>query len=321
MAIKTNDLLKLANRITVVTSSLSSVGSILVLLTLSRIPKDKRSTVYHRLIMIISLYDLIVSIAYGSVTLPAPAETGLHWAHGTVATCSAQGFFRQWGSATFAYSAGLIIYYVLVVRYNVQEETITSLAAFQSRSKRMFSGRVPHAMRNRLKSGMYPRTRPANLPSSTVVSIDPRVCPICRDYCRPCDFELYRVEETPSHPEFGVLSSKSRTAPTEKLVERQEHQVHIQCLLYAASFTNSLLWGSIQNILRAIDTRQNTDLVAKNVWLFIPVASCRKFARGGARVDSMECPKIRRFCSVFRRDHIVAVTRGRCFPPTTTTKE
>mmetsp|Transcript_1736 Transcript_1736/g.3794 ORF Transcript_1736/g.3794 Transcript_1736/m.3794 type:complete len:208 (-) Transcript_1736:1432-2055(-) len=135
----------------------------------------------------------------------------------------------------------------------------------------MFSGRVPHAMRNRLKSGMYPRTRPANLPSSTVVSIDPRVCPICRDYCRPCDFELYRVEETPSHPEFGVLSSKSRTAPTEKLVERQEHQVHIQCLLYAASFTNSLLWGSIQNILRAIDTRQNTDLVAKNVWLFIPV--------------------------------------------------
>ena len=60
--------------------------------------KAKLYTVYNRLLLAMSIVDIMASIAYMFSTIPAPK--GSHeviWAFGTVQTCTAQGFFVQLG--------------------------------------------------------------------------------------------------------------------------------------------------------------------------------------------------------------------------------
>ena len=115
----------IANVVIIASSSLSFLGSVLILTTLFRTPKAKRwSTPYHRLLFTISIYDLLFSASLVTGRAPMPSETNIPGAVGTFGTCSAQVFFRQAGFASFPYSAALIGYYVLLVRYRVRDEWI-----------------------------------------------------------------------------------------------------------------------------------------------------------------------------------------------------
>lgn len=109
-----------------ITSTLSAIGSILILIALLRTrPKSKRwSTPYYRFMFTISFYDLLLSIAFALGRIPMPIETGMSGAKGTWVTCNIQVFFRHLGYTSFAYSAALIIYYVLVVKYNYKDDWI-----------------------------------------------------------------------------------------------------------------------------------------------------------------------------------------------------
>ena len=103
------------------TSFLSLLGSSWVILEVLT-EQEKRRSVYHRLLCAMSIYDVLESIWNFASTWPIPAgTTGIWAASGTRQTCSAQGFFLQLGLAIPMYNASLSIYYLLVIRYNMQD--------------------------------------------------------------------------------------------------------------------------------------------------------------------------------------------------------
>ena len=58
--------------------------------------KNKRKTVYNRLLLSMSIMDAAVSITYIASTWPIPRfSPTVVGAFGTVGTCTAQGFFNQ----------------------------------------------------------------------------------------------------------------------------------------------------------------------------------------------------------------------------------
>jgi hypothetical protein len=105
---------------------LSILGSSLILLTIFRFRQkgEAKLTTYHRLLMGIAIFDIILSTALTLGPLPIPEELGFPGGKGNTATCNFQGFFLQIGFASFAYSASLMIYYILVLRLRLREATI-----------------------------------------------------------------------------------------------------------------------------------------------------------------------------------------------------
>lgn len=84
--------------------------------------KEKRNT-YHRLILGMSISDVLASLAFLCTTWPLPK--GIAWgAVGNQQTCSAQGFFSQISITTVYYNAGLAVYYVLVIVKGMSDEVI-----------------------------------------------------------------------------------------------------------------------------------------------------------------------------------------------------
>jgi hypothetical protein len=112
-----------------VAAPVSIMGSFLILLTIYRSSQaGTKMTTYHRLSMGISIFDIIFSIGFALGPLPMPHELGFPGAHGNIATCSFQAFLLQVGMASLSYSTMLMIYYVLMVCFNLTESTITKRA-------------------------------------------------------------------------------------------------------------------------------------------------------------------------------------------------
>jgi hypothetical protein len=119
----------------VATGCLSLIGSSLILLSIyrSRInqqpsshSKRQTSPVYHRILGVMSVYDIVYTLfssMFGVLFLPHESLT-YRRGHGTRFTCTLQGFFIQWGFGCFAYGAWLSVYYVLTIRYNLPEATL-----------------------------------------------------------------------------------------------------------------------------------------------------------------------------------------------------
>ena len=77
----------------------------------------RRSDTYHRLLLGMSVCDLFMSGGIFLSTWPMPREVPDVWGNvGTVQTCSAQGFFEQFGVSTVMYSASLSVYYLITIR-------------------------------------------------------------------------------------------------------------------------------------------------------------------------------------------------------------
>ena len=82
----------------------------------------KRQHPYHRLLLGMSVYDILESIANFCSTWAIPRGTQDVWqASGTTATCTAQGFFLTLSVAVPIYNAFLSVYYLLVRRYHTYE--------------------------------------------------------------------------------------------------------------------------------------------------------------------------------------------------------
>lgn len=83
---------------------------------------EKRRSVYHRLLLMMSVYDVLESVWNFCSTWPIPIGTPNIWGNvGTQQSCSAQGFFLQLGLAVPMYNACLSAYYLLVIRYNTSD--------------------------------------------------------------------------------------------------------------------------------------------------------------------------------------------------------
>jgi hypothetical protein len=79
---------------------------------------------YFRMILGVSILDVMHSFWTALSVLPAPPSSGGVFAHGTTATCSAQGFFAQLTTPIVLYMATLNTYFMLKIRYNIADNVI-----------------------------------------------------------------------------------------------------------------------------------------------------------------------------------------------------
>jgi hypothetical protein len=85
----------------------------------------KRNHSYHRLLLAMSVYEVLESIWNFVSTWAIPAGTeGVVWARGNEATCTTQGFFLMLGVAIPIYNAMLSLYFLLVVKYKYSDTVL-----------------------------------------------------------------------------------------------------------------------------------------------------------------------------------------------------
>ena len=109
-----------------VSASLSLMASIAVVCMIFR-SYARLSTTFHRLLLGLSIADIIASFWMILSTLPAPVETsGYMWnPRGNVHSCNTQGFFLFLGlMGASCYNSMLCMYYLAVIKYNKNEEYI-----------------------------------------------------------------------------------------------------------------------------------------------------------------------------------------------------
>ena len=116
-----------------ITGALSVIGSAYIIFDVifkKRLAADPKRRTYHRLILGLSITDLIASIAMFFSTWPIPQDSpsGEYSASGTIATCDTQGFFIQLGGVSSPiYNAFLAVYYFLVVKYGYKQSDFIKL--------------------------------------------------------------------------------------------------------------------------------------------------------------------------------------------------
>lgn len=108
------------------TGFLSFSGSLFILQDVLR---RKERFVYHRLVLFMSIFDIIASVVNMFSTMPIPSDTpGVLWAKGNQATCIAQGFFNELGNiSTPMYNASLCAHYLLIFRNNWSERKMKTI--------------------------------------------------------------------------------------------------------------------------------------------------------------------------------------------------
>lgn len=83
--------------------------------------REKQQQVYHRIMFMISTFDIMVSAGAFASTWPMTPATDPWKGRGTETTCTIQGFAMQLGGTLFTYNAALSIFYVLLITFKVNE--------------------------------------------------------------------------------------------------------------------------------------------------------------------------------------------------------
>ena len=95
-------------------------GSSLILTDVFR-KRKSRGTVYHQLVVGMSFFDCVSSLAYALVGVMAPKDDGFYLSKGNDATCKVQAFMIQLGLTSVFYNLFLAVYFYLVIRRNWKE--------------------------------------------------------------------------------------------------------------------------------------------------------------------------------------------------------
>mmetsp|Transcript_17872 Transcript_17872/g.44554 ORF Transcript_17872/g.44554 Transcript_17872/m.44554 type:complete len:844 (+) Transcript_17872:162-2693(+) len=92
--------------------------------------RAKLVSVYNRLLLAMSIADILSSIGHMLGPLPIPEEYDYEvtYAEGNVTTCNAQGFLVQLGIVAPVYHVFLSIYYLLLVKFEVTQDKIVKYA-------------------------------------------------------------------------------------------------------------------------------------------------------------------------------------------------
>jgi hypothetical protein len=101
-----------------ITGSLSICGSSYIIYDCLRRKERRERTTFHRLMIGLSISDILMTIGLFTSTWFMPADTpNVYGAIGNVHTCEAVGFVEQWGVAAVMYNASLSIYYLVRIKY------------------------------------------------------------------------------------------------------------------------------------------------------------------------------------------------------------
>ena len=82
----------------------------------------KLKTPNNRFLLVMSIINVVQSIAYAFSVLPLPRSSGTYAAIGNDLTCSIQGFIVQMGLLVPCYNACLCIWYLKSIKYNMTAE-------------------------------------------------------------------------------------------------------------------------------------------------------------------------------------------------------
>lgn len=115
------------------TGFLSFTGSLFVIYDILRCGNNtvakgnilKRNSIFHRIMLGLSTFDCIASFVNILSTWPTPSDQSsfIFLASGTTETCTAQGFFNEFGNITTPlYSVALCVWYLLILKYGWSEE-------------------------------------------------------------------------------------------------------------------------------------------------------------------------------------------------------
>jgi G protein-coupled glucose receptor regulating Gpa2 len=89
--------------------------------------KNRRNKTYHRLLVGLSVVDMICAFWLALSTWPIPVESNVLWASGNDGTCTLQGFFTSFGVTSSFYNASISLYFLLVIRYGWKESQIKKI--------------------------------------------------------------------------------------------------------------------------------------------------------------------------------------------------
>ncbi|GFH58343.1 hypothetical protein CTEN210_14819 [Chaetoceros tenuissimus] len=104
-----------------VTGSLSIISSGLIIFMMVIDRKWKLTKPNHRILLLMSVFDVISSIAHVMSSSPVPRSLGVVGALGNHQTCSIQAFMLQIGTASILYNASLAYYYLMTVCFQVSK--------------------------------------------------------------------------------------------------------------------------------------------------------------------------------------------------------
>lgn len=102
-------------------SLLSITGSSLLIYIIICGGWAKICRVHSRILLIMSIIDVLSSFAFGLGSLPTPRDVTCAYGYGNYSTCTAQGFFIQLALSVPAYNAMMAIYFLAMIRYNMNE--------------------------------------------------------------------------------------------------------------------------------------------------------------------------------------------------------
>jgi len=103
---------------------LSFIGSISIIQDVIKDKEKRSASVFHRIMLGLSLFDAMASVVNILSTWPTPANLSesVFLASGTTVTCTLQGFFNELGNiTTIIYTTSLCLRYLLFVKYGWKE--------------------------------------------------------------------------------------------------------------------------------------------------------------------------------------------------------
>ncbi|KAL9183353.1 hypothetical protein ACHAXT_005140 [Thalassiosira profunda] len=109
------------------TLALVSVIASSTLIWMLRRSRDRFATCQHRILLGLSIADILFSLSLAHFNFPAPTDVDYYvWnAQGNEASCSASGFLTMLGAGSgLTYIVSLNVYYLLVIRYGKTEDFI-----------------------------------------------------------------------------------------------------------------------------------------------------------------------------------------------------
>ena len=102
---------------------LSIMGSSFMIYDIMRV-HTRRSKLLYQLLVTLSIFDIVGSIAYAFTSLPIPVEDYIYGAMGNDASCKAQGFFIQIGTIACFINSSLSSYYYLTIIRGLSEDRL-----------------------------------------------------------------------------------------------------------------------------------------------------------------------------------------------------
>lgn len=94
--------------------------------------ENKLSKIHNRIVMGMSIMDLLNDFALGAATLPAPREYShlMLGASGNWLSCTIQGFLIVLGFSVPTYNAVLNSYYLAVIKYDISDDVLEKYEIF-----------------------------------------------------------------------------------------------------------------------------------------------------------------------------------------------